>query len=261
MLNQHIARTAGRSCRRLFAAALVAAIAAAIPGVPRAELRPLTRAMLENLGSVNEIGEAIALEDYEQVEHAANELAARARALKGTDLSKLGIDPQRDPEFDAFLTVQEKTAQAIGRAAGEEDGAGAFLGLQSLLSGACLSCHRQFREPLQMMRPSVSLMTSMLQSWREINRGLSINDFDLVARRAREIESVGRVFTWDQIISTTFGVEDPEERKQFRKLLRNVLSRAAQIGVAADSEDAGGVVEATQRMWIEGCVSCHAEFR
>ena len=251
----------GGGYRRHFAAVLLAVIGAASPGASRAELRSLTRAMLQNLAAVNEIGEGVALEDYEQVGRAADALAARARALKDTDLAKLGLDPQRDAEFDALLAVQEQAAQAIRSAADREDAAEAFLGLQSLLSGACLSCHSNFREPASMLGPSVGLMTSMLESWREINRGLSINDFDLVARRAREIESIGRVFTWDKIIAATFRVQEPERRKEFRKLLRNVLSRARQVAVAADSEDAAAVLEATRLMWTEGCVSCHDEFR
>jgi len=241
---------------------LVIALAVLVPSRSAfPQLRPLAREMLENLGAVDQIGEGVAVDDYAQVRGAALDLKARAGGLKGFDIATLGIDPSRDPQFDAFLAAQEQAADAIAVAAKNRDGRGAVLGLQQLFQNSCIPCHVDFRERGNLLRPSVLFMTTYLSAWREMNRGLSLNDFSLVSRRAREIEAMGRVLAWDQVIQSTFGLEDAAERKAFRGYLGRLNAQASRIERAAVAEDVIKVTEGIRKMWEEGCISCHERFR
>jgi len=249
---------------RGYLALRVLAIAAAVLVPSRSafpDLRPLVREMLENLGSVDRIGEGVAVNDYDQVRRAALDLKARAEGLKGFDIATLGIDASRDPQFDAFLAAQEQAADAIAMAAKNQDGRGAVLGLQRLFQNACIPCHADFRERGNLLRPSVLFMTTYLSAWREMNRGLSVNDFSLVSRRAREIEAMGRVLVWDQVIESTFGLATAAERKTFRGYLGRLNAQASRIEQAAVAEDVPKIIEAVRKMWEEGCISCHERFR
>lgn len=231
------------------------------PGVAAPELRVLVREMLENLGAVNQIGEGVALENYEQVERAALDLVSRAARLKEIDISTLGLDPARDDQFDAYLTAQEGAARAIASAARAKDGQASVLGVQQLLASSCLSCHADFREGAQLLSPSVLFMTTFMSAWKEMNRGLSINDFTLVGRSAREIQALSRVLAWDQVIQSTFELNGSDERKQFRSHLARVTAQAARIEQASFQEDAPTILQATRQMWNEGCLACHDQFR
>jgi cytochrome c556 len=243
-------------------AVLVIAAAVLVPSRSAfPELRPLVREMLENLGSVDRIGEGVAVNDYDKVRRAALDLKARAGGLKGFDLATLGIDPSRDPQFDAFLAAQEQAADAIVVAAKNRDGRGAVLGVQQLFQNACIPCHVDFRERSNLLRPSVLFMTTYLSAWRAMNRGLSMNDLALVGRRAREIEAMGRVLAWDQVIESTFGLVDAAERKAFRAYLGRLNAQASRIEQAAVAEDVPKITEAVRKMWEEGCISCHERFR
>jgi len=247
--------------RPQFLAALLAAAALATPQTVRSEPPPLVREMLENLSSVNEIGEAVALDDFERVKRAAADLEARAGAMMNFDVSRIGIAPDRDGTFDSFLQAQQQAAQAIAKAAKSEDGALLFRGMERLLKDACIACHTDFRSQERRIRPSVLFMTSYLDAWQGINRGVMTDDFELVARQAHEIQTVGRVFTWDQVIEATFGLADPEDQSEFREFLRRVTTQARRIERAADEEKVDEVLEATRRMWTDGCLACHEQFR
>jgi cytochrome c556 len=241
--------------------AIAVGIASLYPKPVFPELRPLVREMLENLGAVNQIGEGLALEDYDQVTRAALDLKRRAEGMKKADLTTLGIDPDRDAQFDAYLTAQEQAADAILTAAKAEDAQSTLLALQHLLQDACLSCHTDFREGSRRLRPSVLFMTTFISAWREINRGLLIDDLVLVGRSARELQSVARVLSWDQVIESTFGLTDPVERQEFRKLVSRVAAQAGRIEQASIEGDVGKILLADRRMWDDGCVACHEQFR
>jgi cytochrome c556 len=217
--------------------------------------------MLENLGAVNQIGTGLALEDYEQVSRAALDLKSRAEAMKKVDLTTLGLDPDRDAQFDAYLTVQAQAADAILAAAEAEDNPSTLLALQQLLQDACLSCHTDFRQGSRRLRPSVLFMTTFISAWEDLNRGLLIDDLALVGRSAREIQSMARVLSWDQVIESTFDLTDPAERKEFRKLLARVAAQAARIEQASVEADLETILLADRQMWNEGCLACHDRFR
>jgi cytochrome c556 len=217
--------------------------------------------MLENLGAVNQIGEGVAVQDYERVKRAALDLKRRAEAMKEVDIATLGLDSHRDAQFDGYLAAQEEAARSILNGAEQKDGRAVLLGVQHLLGNACIACHQTFREPANRLRPSVLFMTSFLQAWKEMNRGLAINDFSLVSQHARELESMGRVLSWDQVIQSAFGLTEVEQFKAFRVYLNLVLRKAARIEQASIEEDAAKVIEASRQMWNEGCIACHEKFR
>jgi cytochrome c556 len=217
--------------------------------------------MLENLGAVNDIGQGVALEDYDQVKSAALDLKSRAEALKLIDVGKLGLDAARDPEFDRYLTAQVEAANSILAAASQEDGRAVFLGVQHLLGNACVGCHQSFREPANRLSPSVLFMTTFISAWKEMNRGLAINDFTIVGQHARELAAMGQVLSWDQVISTAFGLTEEQEFKTFRVYLNRVLREAARIEQASAQGDASAVIQASGQMWQDGCIGCHEKFR
>ena len=235
-----------------------------VVGAPRdavAKLRPLVRVMLENLAAVDEIGQGIAVEDFERVDKAASGLRRRAVNLKRIDIRTFGFDPAREARFDAYLTEQAVAAEAIASAASLEDAGAALQGLEELFRSACLACHVEFREPARLLRPAVPFMTTFLAAWREVNRGLALGDFRLVERSAREIERVSGALRPDAVIESTFQIRDEEQRRAFRGYLRRVESQANLIGEAAGDKDSMAVVSAVRTMWESGCVPCHQRFR
>lgn len=245
--------------RAVALAVLLAALGHAGPS--HAQLRPLVREMLTNLALVNQVGEGVALEDYDRVTSAAAQLAERARALQSFEITQLGIDVQRDAQFDAYLAAQQQAADIIAAAAKRKDGHAVILGLQQLFGNGCLACHSDFRERENLLRPSVLFMTTLLNAWQDINRGLAVKDYALIARRAREMEAVGRVFSWDQVIEATFGIAEAKPRQEFRTFLHRLTAQAARIETAAVEEKTQEVVEASGRLWEDGCLPCHARFR
>ena len=231
------------------------------PGPGFAELRPIVREMMENLGAVDQIGEGVALDDYEQVVQAAQDLKARAESLTKIDMASLRAKPSRDGQFKAYLRAQTEAAEAISQAAKREDGRAVMKGVGTLLSSACIACHMDFREGSNLLRSSTLFMTTFLQKWKEMNRGLAVNDFALIGRSAEALEATARVLFWDEVIEDTFDIEDPEERKEFRGILRKVASNASEVATAAKAEDKLRIVIATGEMWTGGCIACHERFR
>jgi cytochrome c556 len=216
--------------------------------------------MLENLGSVNHIGEALALEDYARVGSAAQDLKRRAAALKEVDLATLGLEVDRNDRFDAYLAQQEEAADGILSASRDKDSRGVLLGVQQLLQNACLSCHADFRRGRSALRQSVLFMTTFLSAWQEMNRGLAVDDYTLVSRGARELQAVSRVLSWDQVIDSAFATHEPAERKVFRGLLLKMAKHAAEIERAAEQQDALAILSNSRLMW-EACIACHDRFR
>lgn len=242
---------------------VVVTVAAMIIG-PRAalpELRPIIRDMLENLGEIDDIGAAVSVDDFERVAEAAQSLQSRASAMKVHGEAPAGLDKQDAPAWDEFLTAQETTALAVLTAANEENGDAVMRGVEAMFRDSCLACHAVFREPQQRLSGSVLFMSSFLAAWRDINRGLSLRDFALIGRRARELEAMAKTLSWDQVIQSAFAIDSKADLRVFRRLIHQVAVTSARIEAAAQSEDAGKVVEATRQLWTNGCIACHDRFR
>lgn len=227
----------------------------------QAQVRPLVLEMLQNLAALEHVSEGVAVGSFERVLRGAEELEARAVKLSAADLASLGLPADRDAQFDAFLAVQKEAARGIAASAKGKDPGGVLLGVQAMYQNACLPCHATFREPARLLRPATMFMTSFLSAQREIARGLAMRDFPLLMREAREIEALTRVMAWDQVIEATFGVSDPDARKEFRGYLNRVGFEAGRLERAASDEDQRGMLESIRAMWQDGCVSCHTRFR
>jgi cytochrome c556 len=232
-----------------------------IPGTAISVLRPLVPEMLDNLRDVNRIGESIALEEFEQVVVSAQALRQRASAMRELDLASVELDPEQDALWDAFLLAQEAAAGAVLAAAEQKDSRAVMAAANQLVGNACLGCHASFRDPGNMLRPSVLFMTSLLSAWREMNRGLAMRDFNLIDLRARDVSALTEVIAGDEILETAFRLGGSKQRRIFRGFLRKVSENAALIAQAADAEDLPAVLEASKAMWSEGCISCHEKFR
>ena len=237
------------------------AVVLAIASSSFARLKPIARAMIEALETVNQIGLGLAIEDYEASERAARSLRNQAKNLKKIDIEIFGLNPARNAEFDGYLTAMEETADVIAAAAKKEDAHAALEGLAQLFQSACLACHREFREPAKLLRPPVLYMMNFFNAWREMNRGLAMNDFALVERQAREVATASRTLQRDSAIESTFDIHEPQEREEFEGYLRHLTQRAGEIERAAVEGDAKKATWAMRKMWEDGCISCHEKFR
>jgi hypothetical protein len=240
---------------------IVACALVLVPRLASTELRPLVLEMLDNLGAVNRIGRAVALEDFAQVEKSARDLATRADAMRDVDLAAVYLDPERDPQWDGFLTVQRVAAEQIIAAARSEDAMAVMAGTQRLVAGACIACHAGFRDPARMLSTQVHVMTGFLSAWHDINRGLTMNDYGLIAQSSRDLGTLSRFIATDEMIESAFGIGGSKSRRQFRGFLMEVTANASRIEESADREDLLAVLEATHAMWSDGCLGCHAKFR
>jgi hypothetical protein len=217
--------------------------------------------MLENLSAVDRIGEGIALEEYGKVEVAARGLLTRSEQMRSMDLSELGLDPAQDPLWDGFLLGQEQGARAVLDAAAQRDARAVLVATQQLVGNACLGCHASFRDPGQLLRPSVLVMTNFLSAWKDMNRGLAVRDFNLIGMRARELEALSKVIASDQILEEVFRLWGTKQRRLFRDFLRQVTENSTRIDAAAKEENLVSVLESSRMMWTDGCISCHEKFR
>ena len=104
-------------------------------------------------------------------------------------------------------------------------------------------------------------MTSFVNTWKEINRGLLLNDLALVARSARSLESTGQVMSWDPVLQSSFGISQEARREKFRGYLNSVIGAASSIEDAATRGEPDVVRKGLVEMWRSGCLSCHREFR
>ena len=260
MSSRHLFRRSGICSRTLLVLVTVAALTIT-PRVALPELRPIIRDMFENLGEIDDIGAALSVDDFERVGAAARSLQSRASAMKVHGEAPPGFDKQQAPAWDAFLTAQETAALAVLTAANEEDGDAIMRAVEAMFQDSCLACHAAFREPQQRLSGSVLFMSSFLAAWRDINRGLSLRDFALIGRRARELEAMAKTLSWDQVIQSAFAIESEADRRLFRRFVHQVAVTSSRIDAAAQSEDAGKVVEATRQLWTNGCIGCHQVFR
>ncbi len=258
--SRHLFHKSGVFSRTL----LVVVTVAAMTITPRAalpELRPIILDMLENLGEIDDIGAALSVDDFGRVAEAAQSLQSRASAMKVHGEAPPGLDKQHAPAWDVFLTAQETTALAVLTAANDENGDAVMRGVEAMFRDSCLACHAVFREPQQRLSASVLFMSSFLAAWRDINRGLALRDFALIDRRARELEAMAKTLSWDQVIQSAFAIDSTADLRIFRQLVHQVAVTSSRIEAAAQSEDAGKVVEATRQLWTNGCIACHDRFR
>ena len=232
-----------------------------VPQQAAAQLRPLVRDMLDNLSAVERIAEGVALEDWDRIEDAARELRARAAMMSLLDLESLDIDRVKDPAWDGFLLNQERAARKISDAVRTEDAHAVLEGMKELETVACLGCHAVFRESESRLRRPVLFMTRFLSTWRDINRGMVIRDFELAGLRARELAELSEALGTDEVLEEEFGLGGPRQKRQFRGLLKAVTDSAVAIEAASESMDLMRILESSQTMWTDGCIACHDKFR
>jgi len=260
MSTRHLFR-GPRICARTLLVLVIFCAGITVPGVALPELRPLVRDMLESLGAIDDIGSGLSLDDFGRVGAAAQTLQSRASAMKVHGKAQPGVDKQQAPAWDAFLTAQETAALAVLKAANEKDAFAVMGAVEKMFQSACLPCHAAFREPTERLSGSVLFMSSFLNAWRDMNRGLALRDFALISRRARELEAMAKTLSWDQVIQSAFTIKSAEDRKLFRQYVHQVAVISSRIEAAAQSEDAGKVVEASRQLWTNGCIACHQRFR
>lgn len=240
---------------------LVLFIVLGVPLSALADLRPLSRSMLANLQATNTIGESLAIEDYAGIEAAAQDLQNRARELQTWDASQLGFRPDSRAQFDGYLKLQEEISAKIIRFARQKDAPAIVAGFGELLEKSCLACHSNFRDRQGMLKASTLFMTSFVGAWREINRGLLLNDFTLVERAARALVAIAQVMSWDPVIQASFNLPKDAQRNKFREHLAKMIGAAGRIEDGASRGESGTVQKALTEMWSMGCLSCHKEFR
>ena len=250
-----------RICSRTLFVLIIVCAVTIIPRVALPELRPIIREMLENLGEIDDIGTSLSVDDFTRVAAAAEGLHSRASAMKLHGEAPPGFDKRQAPAWDDFLTAQETAALAIRTAAKEEDGDAVMRAVEEMFQKSCLACHAAFREPQQLLSGSVLFMSSFLAAWRDMNRGLSLRDFALIGRRARELQAMAKTLSWDQVIQSAFEIESAADRKLFRQFVHQLSVSSSRIEFAAQSEDADKVVEASRQLWTNGCIACHQRFR
>ncbi len=246
---------------RLRNALPVVCVLCLLPQLAFAELRPLVPVMIDNLGSINRIGRAVALEDFAQVEKSSQELIARADALRELNLETVDIDPKLDAAWDSFLMTQRIAAEGVITAAKAEDAIAVMVATQNLFGNSCLGCHAVFRDPARLLRTEVHVMTGFLSAWQDVNRGLALNDYNLIALRSRDLATLTGLIATDEMLEDAFGIGGPTMRRKFRGFLFEVTTNANQIEEAAKQENLPVVLEATRNMWTNGCLACHAKFR
>lgn len=247
----------------IFAIGLVlaahASVAAETSGTP-AELR-LVGLMHENLALIDRIDEAVVRGNLRPIRQDAAHLKANAKELKLLDLSFFELGAKRGSRFEEYLSAQTNGADAIADAAAGGDGPKVLREVARLFQDACIRCHQDFREANALHKPRVLFMRTLLGSVKNMNRGVAMTDFALVAREARKLETIADIFTWNQVIESMFELEDPADRNDFREHLRRLSTEAIRIESAAAARDASEVSRALSQMLQDGCLACHRQFR
>lgn len=240
---------------------LLICVSALFPQTALSELRPLVPGMLDNLSAIDRIGEGVALEQYNLVVSTAEAMMRRADEMSKLDLASVGIDPNQDAQWDAFLMAQKQAAAQVKAAAEQADGEAVMRASQTLVGNACLGCHMLFREPNRLLRPSVHVMTQLLSAWRDINRGIAVNDYNLLNVRAREIVTLVGFISSDEMLEEAFGLGGSKQRRIFRGFLHELSANATRIEEGAKQENLAEVLDASRSMWTGGCIDCHDKFR
>lgn len=234
-------------------------VAGEIPGTPTG-LR-LVGLMHENLALIDRIDEAVTRGNLGPILQDAAHLKANAKELKLLDLSLFELGARRASRFDEYLAAQASVADAIAAAAEGGDGPKVLQQVARLFQDACIGCHQDFREANSLHKPRVLFMRTLLGSVKNMNRGVAMTDFALVAREARKLETIADIFTWNQVMESMFEIGDPLDRVEFRKHLQRLSTEAMRIESAAVARDASEVSLALSRMLQDGCLACHRQFR
>ena len=253
-----------RAGLRVLGAALLCAALLALPAGIRADDGApiwLAGAMHENLAALNDVMEGVARDDFDLVRSRGERLAAAAKRLEKLDLETVGLDPGRAGDFDKHLAAQQQAALEISGAAKRKDAAGVLRGTQTMLERACIPCHNQFRRVYAGHKPSVLFMRTLLSSVQTMNWGLVIEDYSAVAREARAINRLARLFDFPQVAEALFGITDAAEQKEFGASLSRLLAETNRMESAALTRDAATITQAFHRMLADGCVRCHQRFR
>jgi len=244
--------------------AAVAAIGIALGGAAIADGDAdfeLVAVMHQNLAAINVIEESVIRDDFPRIKQGARTLRTNAHSMKGIQLDLLRLKPEKTKAFDRYLATQGKVARAIDAAADLADADAVLQSVKTMIDDACVACHAEFRETDESRTPRVLFMRSLLSSVQSVNRGIALDDYALIAREAREIATLAHVLTWNQVIESMFMVTEPKARAEFRGYFETLSSEAIRIEHAATERNAKMVSAATQRMLVEGCVRCHANFR
>ncbi len=217
--------------------------------------------MHENLALINRIDEAIVRDDLGPIQRDAAHLKANAEELKLLDLSQMELGNKRGARFDEYLSAQANVADAIAAAAAGGNASDVVQEVARLFQDACIRCHADFREARALHKPRVLFMRRLLSSVQNMNRGVAMTDFALVAREARNLETLADIFTWNQVVESMFEIEDPAARIDFRKHLQRLSTEAIRIESATTTRDESKVNQAVSRMLQDGCLACHRQFR
>jgi len=250
--------------RRRRRMAAVAVIGIALGGEAIADTDPdfeLVAVMHQNLAAINEIEEAVVRDDFPRIKKGARTLQTNAHSIKGIQLDLLRLKPEKTKAFDGYLATQGQAASAIDDAADLGDVNAVLQGVKRMLDDACVACHAEFRETDESRTPRVLFMRSLLTSVQNVNRGIAMDDYALIAREAREIAALAHILTWSQVIESMFMVTEPKARAEFRGYFETLSSQAIRVEQAATQRNPKIVSAATLNMLAEGCVRCHANFR
>lgn len=241
----------------LLAAALVGVVAA---DSTESQLR-LAGTMHRNLAALNACIEGVALEDQGLIEGAGKELRETANLLKEFGAAAIGVEPGRSEEFNRLLDAQVRSAEAIVSAGRQGDVHATLAGSQRMLETACIRCHDRFRSSYPERTSPVLFMRMLLSSTHAMNWGLAMDDFSVIAREAREIATIARIFNFSRVAELLFEVEEPAARQEFRSYVNLLVDEANRLEGAAFTRDTAEISRAYRRMLVDGCVPCHQRFR
>jgi cytochrome c556 len=225
-----------------------------------AALRPLVGWMLEQLASVNLIGRGLAVNNLDQVARGADAIIERGEEMGKSKSDALGIPEGQRGAFNAYvdeLLLRARDLRAQARK-GETDKAA--VAYRKLVERGCVPCHQVFRDQKGKLPRVVHLMTTLNNSFEEIDRGIILKDYRLIGIRAREVQHVARLMEWDQIIEVAFKVKEAD-RQSFKAYAGKLDKAALAVEEAAEQEDEKGVLSGVSTMLTQSCLPCHRAFR
>jgi cytochrome c556 len=225
-----------------------------------AGLRPLVGWMLEHLASVNLIGRGFALNNMGQVTRGAEDIIQRAEAMRKVESAEIGIPSDQRPTFNAFIDELITHATSLKKQAREKNAEEAAVEFRKVVESGCLPCHRVFRDQKGKLPRVVHLMTTLVNSLEEIDRGIILKDYRLIAIRAREVQHVARAMEMDPIIEVAFKIKDPD-RDRFKEYASKLDKAALAVEQAAEEENEEGVLSGVSTMLTESCLPCHRTIR
>jgi cytochrome c556 len=216
--------------------------------------------MLEHLASVNLIGRGFALNNLDQVARGTDEIIERAEEMKKRESDALGIPAGQREGFNAYVDELLVRAHALRTQAKKGDPENAALEYRKLIERGCLPCHQVFRDQKGKLPRVVQLMTTLVNSLEEIDRGIILKDYRLIAIRAREVQHVARAMEMDPIIEVAFKIKE-SDRDRFKKYANKLDKAAVAVEQSAEEENEEGVLSGVSTMLTESCLPCHRNIR